>query len=88
MRVVLDTNIVVSALIWGGTPYQLLKAATDGDIELFTSAVLIAELREVLSRPHLASRLAQQRSSIEPALRLYDELAVGVSPQYAACSAR
>jgi len=34
MRAVLDTNVVVSALIWGGTPFKLLQAATDGDIAL------------------------------------------------------
>lgn len=80
MRVVLDTNVVVSALIWSGTPYRLLEAAADGDIELFTSPVLIAELREVLRRPQLASRLTQQRSSVEHAVTLYNELAAGLSP--------
>ena len=57
MRVVLDTNVVVSALIWGGTPFQLLQDAA-GDIDLCTSPALLAELHTVLSRPHLASRLA------------------------------
>lgn len=37
MKLVLDTNIVVSALIWGGEPYKLIRAATEGDIELYTS---------------------------------------------------
>jgi len=32
LRVVLDTNVVVSALIWGGVPYRLIQAATAGDI--------------------------------------------------------
>ena len=40
MRLVLDTKVVVSALIWGGTPYKLLQAAADGNIELFTSPTL------------------------------------------------
>ena len=64
MRAVLDTNIVVSALIWGGTPYKLLQAATDGDLELFTSP----------------ARLTEQRSSLEQAIELYGELATSVSP--------
>lgn len=80
MRVVLDTNVVVSALIWGGTPYTLLQAATDGDIELYTSPALLIELREVLAHQHLASRLAQQLSSVEQAIDFYGELAVSVSP--------
>jgi len=50
MRIVADTNIVVSALLWRGNPRRLLDAARDGIIELFTSAVLLEELEEVLSR--------------------------------------
>lgn len=47
---------------------------------LFTSPPLLAELREVLARPHLASRLEQRRSSVEQALALYGALTVPVIP--------
>jgi putative PIN family toxin of toxin-antitoxin system len=80
MRVVLDTNVVVSALIWGGTPFRLIQAATAGEIELYTSPVLLEELREVLARGHLAAKLVEQRSSVEAAIGLYGELAIRVSP--------
>ena len=80
MRAVLDTNVVVSALIWGGTPFTLLQAATEGDLLLCTSPALLVELRDVLARPHLASRLEQQRSSVEQALALYAGLAASVTP--------
>jgi putative PIN family toxin of toxin-antitoxin system len=80
VRLVLDTNVVVSAVIWGGMPYRLLQAAADGDIELYTSPALLAELRSVLAREHLASRLARQQSSAEQAIRFYGELAISVSP--------
>ena len=80
MRVVLDTNVVVSALVWGGVPFKLLQAATDGDIDLYTSPILMTELREVLAREHLASRLVRQYASVESAIGLYGELAIRVSP--------
>ena len=80
MRIVLDTNVVVSALIWGGVPYKLIEAAAAGDIELVTSPALLAELRDVLGREHLASRLAAQRSSALQAIGFYGELAISVSP--------
>ena len=80
MQVVLDTNVVVSALIWGGTPFKLLQAAIDGDIMLYTSPALLAELREVLARDHLARQLRQQQSSVEEAIHLYGELAIQVTP--------
>jgi uncharacterized protein len=78
VRLVLDTNVVISALVWGGAPFKLLRAATDGDIELLTSPVLLAELRGVLTREHLASRLATQQSSVEQAERVNDIAAPGV----------
>jgi hypothetical protein len=80
VRLVVDTNVVVSALVWGGTPYKLLQAATEGDVELVTSPALLAELRGVLAREHLSSRLAKQRSSVEQAIGFYGELAISVSP--------
>lgn len=57
MRIVADANIVLSALLWGGTPRALLDAARHGRIMLYTSAALMAELEDVLSRPKLAKRL-------------------------------
>lgn len=58
MRVIADTNIIVSGLLWRGNPRQILDAARAGDINLFTTAVLLAELEDVLSREKFAERLA------------------------------
>jgi putative PIN family toxin of toxin-antitoxin system len=80
MRVVLDTNVVVSALLWGGLPYRLLQAAVAGDIELFTSPTLVAELGEVLARPHLAAKLTEQHTSVAELAALYLDFARPVSP--------
>ena len=41
MRLVLDTNIVISALLWRGNPYRLLQLGVAGEFELLTSPVLI-----------------------------------------------
>jgi uncharacterized protein len=57
MRVVADTNIVVSGLLWRGNPRYLMDAAREGAIDLFTSAVLLAELEDVLGRERFAQRL-------------------------------
>ena len=80
MRIVLDTNIVVSALIWGGTPFKLLQIAIDSDFELYTSPALLTELQEVLSREHLATRLLKQRNSVKSAIRLYRGATIPITP--------
>jgi len=80
MRAVLDTNVVVSALIWGGIPFALLEAATEGRIDLITSPALLAELAEVLNRPHLSARLQRVRGPIGDALQFYAAFTISVTP--------
>lgn len=54
MRVVLDTNVFVSALISkGNPPDQLYQAWLWNDIELVTSVAQIEEVTEVFARPGL-----------------------------------
>ena len=54
MRIVLDTNIFVSALITKGTPPdQLYQACLRNDIDLVTSVAQIDEITDVLARPKL-----------------------------------
>jgi len=54
VRIVVDTNVLVSALITRGTPPdQLYQAWLRNEIELVTSTVQIDELVDVLSRPKL-----------------------------------
>ena len=58
MRVVLDTNILISALITKGTPPdRLYRAWLRGKIELVTSTAQIAEIADVLARPRLQNLL-------------------------------
>ncbi len=53
----LDTNVLVSAVIAARPPQRLLSAALAGEFELCTSEVLLAELLDVLSRAKFAARL-------------------------------
>ena len=59
MRVVLDTNLWVSGLLWRGLPWRLLQLAEQGLVEPCVSAAMAAELAEVLAYPKLARRLRQ-----------------------------
>jgi putative PIN family toxin of toxin-antitoxin system len=75
IRVAFDTNILVSALNFGGPPGALLLAASAGAFPLFSSTVLQAELLEVLEmrfdwEPErltgLQQRLARLWTLVEP----------------------
>ncbi len=55
MRVVLDTNIIVSALIApAGRPAAIIDAWVDGKFTLLTCAAHLDELRSTLLRPRVA----------------------------------
>lgn len=50
MRIVCDTNVVVSGILFGGHSRTILMAVAQGRVEAFTSPSLLHELREVLQR--------------------------------------
>ena len=58
LRVVLDTNVVISGLLWGGHSRRLLELAAADSIALYSSPVLVEELSQTLAYAKLAKRIA------------------------------
>ena len=57
MKVVLDTNVLVSGVFFSGPPFQILQAWRDGKIQLFISPEILDEYRrvgEILAEEHPA----------------------------------
>lgn len=50
LRIVLDTNILVSSLIFGGKPDQVERLILEKQVVGITSLILLAELLEVLTK--------------------------------------
>ena len=65
MRLVLDTNIVISGLLWNGPPRTLLDAASSGTVDIYTTAVLAMELREALAYAKFAKRITANADSVD-----------------------
>lgn len=57
MRVVLDTNVFISALITRGLATQALKLWQQGRYDLVTSTWQLSELQGVTRREHIQKRL-------------------------------
>ena len=68
MRAVIDNNVLVSGLLWGDKPGRVLAAVAEGQVQIFLSEELLAELREVLRRRKFAARLALKELTPETAL--------------------
>lgn len=80
MRLVLDTNIVASGLLWNGTPAQLIDAARTAEIEIFTSRALVAELARILQRAKFAKAISASGLPLDELVLGYAELATLVTP--------
>ncbi len=80
MRLLLDTNVVVSGLLWSGAPSQLLVAAELGEIELFTCRSLLVELSGVLARSKFAGAIEAVGLTHNELVLSYAELVTLVVP--------
>lgn len=80
MRLVLDTNVVASAILWGGSPRLLLQAAREKRIALYTSTPMLAELGDILARRKFAQKIAASLLTIEQLVDGYAQLAALVRP--------
>src|SRR5262245_50855991 len=80
MRVVADTNIVVSGLMWRGNSRRILDAARAGDLQLLTTIPLLAELEDVLGREKFATRLASAAVTPHELVLGYAALASIIDP--------
>ena len=80
MRLTLDTNVVASGLLWDGTPAQLIDAAQAGEVELFTSHALLAELVRILQRAKFSTAITASGLALDDLVLGYAELATVVTP--------
>ncbi|HEY9602734.1 MAG TPA: putative toxin-antitoxin system toxin component, PIN family [Allocoleopsis sp.] len=61
-------------ILWRGTPTQILDLAANQQIQVFASEPLLAELRDVLSRPKLQPRLQALQVTVDDLLAVVIDL--------------
>ena len=74
MRVVLDVNVWISALLWGGIPGRMLRLARNQNIIIFASEALLLELETTLKREKFQQRLEQRGHTVEYLMMVVREL--------------
>ncbi len=84
MRVVLNVNVIVSALIRPqGPPGTVVSAVATGAIELVTSDEIMDELRRATRYPHVRRLLALSEEELDLFISALEILATSVAPQAA-----
>lgn len=81
LRLVLDTNVLVSAFLWQGAPGRLIEHAGEKEVQLFTSRALLDELTATLDKKKLAKSVAATGLTSDQMLRNYRLLATLVPAQ-------
>ncbi len=76
MRIVLDTNVIISAYLFGGRLLELLRLARQGTVEVLTSGEALAELLGVLHTDKFRRRLGELAMTPEDVLSDFSEVAV------------
>ncbi len=66
-KIVLDTNIIISGIGFGGKPRQILYLVLDDKIKAVTSPILIAELEDVIAKKF--QKLIKQLEPIKKQVR-------------------
>ena len=79
LRVVADSNTLISAVLWRGVPSTLLGYAGDR-YQLITTAELLAELGNVLRRGKFAVRLESTSQTVESLVEAIGARSLVVSP--------
>jgi hypothetical protein len=77
---VLDTNVVVSGLLWDGVPRRLMGLVRSEGAFHYSSSPLLAELTDVLSRPKFKIKIAASLLSVDQLVDLYAEWVALVRP--------
>lgn len=80
MRIVADTNTVISGLLWQGAPRRLINASRARKLTLITSPVLLAELAEVLARDKFAARILRADGSAKALVEDYADIVHVIEP--------
>ncbi len=81
LRLVLDTNTVLSGLLWGGIPSALIAAARAEEVELYCSQTLLDELQGVIQREKFTKILTTRNLRAEDLFEGYTALCRLVDPR-------
>lgn len=76
MRIVCDTNVLVSATLSNGTPRKILRLIACGDVQNFVSLEILAEAKNVLVRP----KFGLSPEEVTQAVDVFSEISLHVSP--------
>jgi len=62
LQTVLDTNVLISGILWRGVPFQVLRWAEERHLRIYTSLEILAEVYRVLHYPKFQQYIDNQQA--------------------------
>ena len=82
MKIVIDTNVTISGLLWGGAPNQMLKLCRNRFIHILECDETLDEARHVLRYSKFAERLSDLETTAKDVFAYFMNLSTYVpSPE-------
>jgi uncharacterized protein len=79
-KVVLDTNALISGLLWDGNEATIIEKAEKKEIQLLISPKILKELEGVLKREKFTKRLDDKEYTVEKAVTKIALIATLIEP--------
>ena len=70
MKVVLDTNTLISAIVWRGEANKIIEVALNKKIEIIITKEILAEVIDVLNRERFDDFIENKKEKIEDLIRV------------------
>lgn len=79
IKIIFDTNVLVSAIVFGGNPRRCMELALEESVELYTSRELLGEVAEKLekkfhwpeeNKEKIIQRIAQHATIVYPSVKV------------------
>jgi putative PIN family toxin of toxin-antitoxin system len=80
LRVVFDTNILVSGFLWTGVTSKAVNMVIEGRVQLLALPAIVAELRTTLSRDKFSKRFEALGKTVDEYVRAFEQFAYLVEP--------
>ena len=80
LQVVVDTNLIVSAFLWGGSPGKLIGELLTRGIPMLTTQAMIDELDATLRKPKFDSRFQAKGVTPDELMDEYRQMTQLVTP--------
>jgi len=80
VRAIIDTNVLIAALLWRGPPHALLEQIRSSTVSLVSSPALLAEFADVIGRSKFDAILTETNTSRERSLAEVRRLAEVIDP--------